>query len=83
VIDGLDRQKAGMIAMAALEQKPELKRLLSRAVGQETGWRVRCDLLAGDKVLISVRSMSNGATIALAEVPRADVTLDPEGTVRS
>lgn len=78
MIDGLDREKAGAIAMAALEERPELRDLLGRSVGAETGWRIRCDLLAEDRVLISVRSMSSGATIALADVPRSAVTLDAE-----
>lgn len=78
MIDNLDRQKAGMIAAAALEQRPELAKLLGRAVGSETGWRIHCDLIEGDDVVISVRSLSSGATIALAQVPRATVTLEEE-----
>jgi hypothetical protein len=78
MIDNLDRHKAGMIAAAALEQRPELAKVLGRSVGTETGWRIRCDLIDGDRVVISARSVSSGATIALAEVPRAAVTLDAE-----
>ena len=82
MIHGLDRQKAGMIAAAELEKRPDLARLLGRSVGTETGWRVRCDLIEGERVIISVRSMTNGATIALASVPRAEVMLDAESPVQ-
>lgn len=80
MIPGLDREKAGAIAAAALEQRPELAKLLGRSVGRETGWRVRCALVEGDRVIVAVRSMSSGASIVLAEVPRSEVTLDPEGS---
>ena len=78
MIHGLDRQKAGMIAAAEPEKRPQLAKLLGRSIGSETGWRLRCDLIEGDRVIVSVRSMSNGATVELATVPRAAVTLDAE-----
>lgn len=78
MIPNLDREKVVAIAAVELEKRPELAKLLGRSVGQETGWRIRCDRLSDETVVISVRSMSSGATIALAQVPRAAVTLDAE-----
>lgn len=78
MIHNLDRHKAGMIAAGVLEQRPDLAAVLSRREGADTAWRIRCDVLAGDRVIISARDLRSGATIALAEVSRAEVTLDPE-----
>jgi hypothetical protein len=75
----LDIAKAAAVAGEALERlradEPEVVEAFSRRAGSETAWRVRADLIEGDRVAVSIVAAPDVA-IGLAIVPRERVERD-------